>query len=95
MFSIKANLTIEPSDVKAAIESAFDVAYRGQRGSAETQEEFLLRKLEEHVLAIYQNHVSQAAAAEASQRVQEEIIARAQIRQPIEAEPKAADLAQQ
>jgi len=81
MFTITVNLTINPSQTKQAIEAAFDAAYRGERGDDESPEEFMLRKLEEHVLAIYQSRASNDAAAEASRNVLKNITEQAQIRQ--------------
>lgn len=81
MFTITVSLTINPPQTKQAIEAAYDAAYRGERGDDESPEEFMLRKLEEHVLAIYQSRASNDAAEEASRNVLKTITQQAQIRQ--------------
>ena len=80
-FQINATIGISPATIKAEIEAAFDAAYKGERGDDETPSEFLERKLEEHVLAIYQSRKASDAAATASRNVQSDIAANAQIKQ--------------
>ena len=80
-FQINVTTNISPANIKAEIEAAFDAAYKGERGDDETTSDFLERKLEEHVLAIYQSRKSSDAAENASRNVIAEIAANAQIKQ--------------
>lgn len=80
-FQINVTASITPANIKSEIEAAFDDAYKGDRGDDETAAEFLERKLEEHIVAIYQSRKSQSAAAETTRAIIKDITANAQIKQ--------------
>lgn len=80
-FQINVTASITPANTKNEIEAAFDGVYKGERGDNETTAEFLERKLEEHVLAIYSSQKSNTAASAASAAIVADLRGNAQIKQ--------------
>lgn len=54
-FSLNVQINVTPKDVLQDIATAFDNSYRSERGSDESPEEFLHRKVEEFIFGIYRS----------------------------------------
>lgn len=62
------------TDVATNIANAFATAYRGEIGDDESGAHFLSRKLEQHVLDIYQSRAAQEEAAAVSRSITKDIV---------------------
>lgn len=51
-FQLTASVETDPAKHLSIIETAFDRAYKGERGKSETPNEFMLRKVEEYIASI-------------------------------------------
>lgn len=69
------------SDVATNIANAFASAYRGEIGDDESGDHFVSRKLEAHVLDIYQSRKAQEEAAAVSRSITKDIVEASAIKQ--------------
>lgn len=68
-------------DVANDIAGTFAAAYRGEIGDDETGAHFVSRKLEQHVLGIYESRKAQEEAAAVSRSITKDVVAAAVIKQ--------------
>ena len=54
-FSLNVQINVSPKEVLADMARVFDDSYRNERGTDETPEEFLHRKVEEFIFGIYRS----------------------------------------
>lgn len=54
-FTLNVQINVTPKDVLQDIATAFDNSYRSERGTDESPEEFLHRKVEEFIFGIYRS----------------------------------------
>jgi len=87
-FQIEINVNVvDPTtkqplqDVADGIANTFITAYRGEIGDDESAAHFLGRKLEQHVLDIYQSRKAQEESAAVSRSITKEIVAAAVIKE--------------
>lgn len=93
-FSINVSINIEPPEVRAEIEEICNRLFGSDRGTDETESEFLERRTEEWLLSWYTVEKANAASFQASHTEREEIkeaatIKRRKDKAPEPAEPKS------